>query len=196
MREYLKWVYKRIPVKHICGKMVERSNIENSNKPPNNLSDFINRPIGAHQVNYWGGIHTTGRKIKKTKGILKHGILNGKIVSRLAKKGIRLEGIPKLALRGGDLVFYYSLTPSPANISKLLYSAQKYGPIILHNKVGIGYNSPDWQKTRIQPRFIKAVILPKVGAWGRNRYIRELKEFGKPIYDHTGQLVWKQGMEE
>mgnify|MGYP001559983342 FL=1 len=169
-------------------------------KIPENISELLQKPIGTHNVNYFGEKISIRKLIQRTKSELKHGIMSPVMYEKLKKKGIELE-IPIPKTRGAKEVHSEHLDNSKRfddvdgeikkNGLKIILLDPRGGPTLIHSKTGNLTSGHILHKIRIQPRFIRAVILPKVGFLNKKRYVWGLKKFGKPIYDHRGVLVWK-----
>ncbi|MFH1442449.1 MAG: hypothetical protein ABIG96_00285 [Candidatus Micrarchaeota archaeon] len=186
---------------------------------PERVEDFLDHHsrINVHQTNfnlspdyYPSDQHEP--TLEELVSILMHGLLPPGRAMKYQARGLKLPELNKRPSHSTwKLIFSndYSLQPNGRlekigpirwingiriknQLRKFATDRKKLPALVFYKpKFPLGYN-----KARIQPRFILGVVLPEMAQTERNRWIEALGKFKKPLYDHTGKLVWKPGMEK
>jgi hypothetical protein len=168
---------------------------------PERVEDFLDHydSVGVHKMCFLKKRPIT---IENMRTILIHGIVSPALKAKLeAGLGKKMFEMPNDANPKEKRILATLFTKSLAKLFSHLHlkdyflqvSTGRYAlPAIVFSKDSYFYGS----ERRIQPRFIIGVVLPEQEQSVRKDWLSKLTEFGKPIYDHSGQLVWKPETKE
>ncbi|MFH0972360.1 MAG: hypothetical protein V1835_07415 [Candidatus Micrarchaeota archaeon] len=173
-------------------------------KAPGTIRGLLekHRELHVHNSNYLSQRNT----MATAENILKHGILVPSMALRLERrfKGrIRFGAdFPLDEITSPNEIFFNSYGVDVAKELGERLSTNCSGVEIIFRKglsredgpkTGKGFVYTDGIKSRIQPRFIVAVALPKANGKEQADMTKKLKKGGKPIYSHEGRLLWAPG---
>lgn len=185
---------------------------------PKRIEDFLDHheQIGFHFMSYNSGDRQV--ELEHLIGILRNGIVSPlnatKIEKRAGKKIFDIDPTRGKDQKGeffGPEVYYRGFQQHKSKFNPFSFIGTVYEKVILkaHStsfeklpgllfvRPGLEYKITDNTKhflttnNRIQSRYILAVVLPALGKNQIQKWIENIKEFEKPIYDHDGKLIWK-----